>query len=127
MRQSLFALFRGAEGRGLARALAALLFVAAIAGQFPLGLHNAVAGDAPVICTVTADAPPAAPAHGNELASCCAAICSGSLAPMVQAEAPGLALPPFRPDAAPPPRPDAAAFAPASVSLHGPRGPPFLG
>lgn len=125
MRQSLFALFRGPDGRALARALAALLFVATIAGQFPLGLHNAVAGDAPVICAVAPGATPAAPATGGAFPPCCLAVCAGSLASTVEADASALALPPFRPDTLRPPH--AVASAPVSGAPFGPRGPPFLG
>jgi hypothetical protein len=125
MRQSLFGLLRGTEGRGLARALAALLFVAAIAGQFPPGLHAAAAGDVGVICAAASDTPgPHAPATPD---ACCLAICAGILAPVIAPAAPGLLLPLSAPSAGL--RAANRAFAPlaSSVTSHSPRGPPLPG
>lgn len=90
MRRSLFASFRGTDGRSLARALACLLLINAFFAGFLSGTATAASPDA-AICTVAlpgldgfpdGDAP--APGHAFE---CCPGLCS----------AVGAALPPAPP------------------------------
>ena len=124
MRRSLFALFCGKDGRSLARALAALLFIAAAGGTFP-GVHQAFAAGAVLCSAATDSSAPAAPGQ-HDVAPCCLALCAGSHSPALAPAAP------IAPDIVAPP---AAALrsAPAEVAAafdiaqpFGPRGPPLL-
>jgi hypothetical protein len=124
MRRSLFALLRGPDGRSLARALAALLFLGAVIGQLPGGLHGAAAAGGPVLCSASANSSaPGAPA-GNDFAPCCLALCAGSLAPVVVSPAPALADVPA--SAAPVLQPLLSETTSADFAAlpFGPRGPP---
>lgn len=79
MRRSLFASFRGTDGRSLARALACLILINAVFAGFLAGTATAAASDA-AICTVALpglDGAPEgespAPGHAFE---CCPGLCS---------------------------------------------------
>jgi hypothetical protein len=125
MRQSFLALFRGRDGRALSRALGVLLFVAAVAGQFPLGLHAAIAGNGPVICAAGGDAPVGGPVPAG-VADCCLAVCSGSAAAAVDSPAPTLSTPASAFAGRPALPALIAAAYDSPIRLHPPRGPPFL-
>lgn len=126
MRRSLFACFRGTDGRSLARALACLILINAVFAGFLAGTATAAAPDA-AICTVALpglDGGPEgespAPGHAFE---CCPGLCSAL----------GAALPPAAPAILLPVAALAeAALAPVSLQptpvgrAHPARGPPVL-
>jgi hypothetical protein len=126
MRRSLFALLRGPDGRSLARALAALLFLSAVIGQLPGGLHGAAAAGGPVLCSALANSSaPGAPVS-NDFAPCCLALCAGSLAPIVVSPAPAIADVPASSAAVLQPALIESASAGFAELPFGPRGPPVL-
>ncbi len=129
MRRSLFALLRGVDGRSLARALAALVFVnALIAGLHGGMLAQAATSDTPVICALAGGQDtPADPARDDDHRACCLLGCISAAATVVPPTSPELAglpsstlvlatLPPAKGATTPHP-----IESPAS-----PRGPPLL-
>lgn len=126
MRRSFLALFRDADGRSLARALACLLLVNAIVGGLAQGAM-AAADPAVVLCTATGGVQPAADESGgrNDGGACCEMGCVPQL-PAVASTPDPLPAPRIAHDlgsiAAP-----AATFVPLSLpAAHQPRGPPLL-
>jgi len=122
MRRSLFAIFRGSDGRSLAWALALLLLVNAFVAGANTGF---AATPGALLCAIgdahgSRDAPGGA-RHGDP---CCLAGCVNSAA---GAELPATILPlPHTTTGTPVLPNDAVALVLPQPSGHGPRGPPLL-
>ena len=130
MRRSLFALLRGVDGRSLARALAALVFVnALIAGLHGGMLAQAATSDTPVICALAGGQDtPANPASDDDHRACCLLGCISAAATVVPPTSPELAgLPSSALGACRACRPRPARRTPHPIEgPASPRGPPLL-
>jgi hypothetical protein len=122
MRESFLAIFRGSDGRSLAKALACLLVFNAFIAGLHTGAMAAPMADA-VICSIDGAAgPDNVPVPDGHQPPCCVTATGGN--PAFVPDVPALAPPSllreavFATDARVPDRPHAAA--------HQPRGPPSL-
>ena len=124
MGSSLLGLFRGTDGRSLARALACLILVNALFA----GLHNGAvaAGVGTAICSLGHDRGSGGTPGDEQNAPCCSAGCTLSAAALINPPEAALAAPIWRFIGA---AAIAAASGPAASTRtfdHGPRGPPSL-
>jgi len=129
-RRSLLALFRGSDGRSLARGLTLLVLVNVLLAGLHVGaMANAAASGTEVVCTSAGGhSNPASPAGGDDTRSCCLIGCLSVVTSFVAPSSPVVAdAPPAVAMPALMARPVACASPHLLDRPAGPRGPPLLG